>query len=232
MAKRTSFKERIDNSAHNSKELFSIMKELTNPSSNDIPPSQDLCDSLATFFHRKIADIHDSFNTQTPPTATDTPDSPPTSHTGHLISWNLANVEDTIKTMNTIHSGSPADPCPHHIFNKASSIIAPQLCKMFNSSFETATFPESWKHAEINALLKKPKADPKDLKNFRLISLLPFPVKVIEKIVNRQLTQFLEENNTLDSPQSGFRSNHSTETALIAATDDIRALLDNGKTAP
>ncbi|KAJ1149720.1 hypothetical protein NDU88_002525 [Pleurodeles waltl] len=133
--------------------------------------------------------------------------------------------------MSTIHSGSPSDPCPHHIFNKASSIIAPQLRMIVNSSFETATFPESWKHAEINALLKKPKADPRDLRNYRLISMLPFPDKVIEKIVNSQLTRFLEDNNTLDPSQSGFRSNHSTETALIAATDDIRTMLDRGETA-
>ncbi|KAJ1184771.1 hypothetical protein NDU88_001574 [Pleurodeles waltl] len=107
--------------------------------------------------------------------------------------------------MNSIHSGSPSDPCPHHIFNKADTAIAPHLRKIINISFETARFPENWKYAEINALLKKPKADPKDLKNFRPISLLPFPAKVIEKIVNTQLTQYLEDNNILDPSQSGFR---------------------------
>ncbi|KAJ1176438.1 hypothetical protein NDU88_001718 [Pleurodeles waltl] len=87
-----------------------------------------------------------------------------------------------------------------------------------------------WKHTKINALLKKPKADPKDLKNIRSISLLPFPAKVIEKAVNRQLTHFLKENHTLDPSQSGFRSNYSTKTALIATTDDIRTILNSGKT--
>ncbi|KAJ1118565.1 hypothetical protein NDU88_006756, partial [Pleurodeles waltl] len=66
--------------------------------------------------------------------------------------------------------------------------------------------------------------------NFRPISLLPFPAKVIEKAVNKQLTNFLEDNNLLDPSQSGFRANHSTETALIAVTDDIRTLMDNGET--
>ncbi|KAJ1209000.1 hypothetical protein NDU88_004379 [Pleurodeles waltl] len=67
-AKKTAFKDRLDNNTHNTKELFSIVKELSNPSSitNDIPPSQDLCDSLATFFHRKITDIHNSFNPAPP----------------------------------------------------------------------------------------------------------------------------------------------------------------------
>ncbi|KAJ1210158.1 hypothetical protein NDU88_005526 [Pleurodeles waltl] len=100
--------------------------------------------------------------------------------------------------MNTIHSGSPTDPCPHHIFNTADHIIAPHLRDIVNASFNTATFPECWKHAEISALLKKPTADPSDLKNYRPISLLPFPAKVIEKTVNRQLAAFLETNGSLD----------------------------------
>ncbi|KAJ1141705.1 hypothetical protein NDU88_008033 [Pleurodeles waltl] len=133
--------------------------------------------------------------------------------------------------MNSIHSGSPTDPCPHHVFNKADATIAPKLRKIINLSFNTATFPDSWKHAEIQPLLKKPKADPNDLKNFRPISLLPFPAKVIEKIVNAQLAHFLENNSILDPSQSGFRRNHSTETALLAATDDIRQKMDNGETS-
>ncbi|KAJ1206659.1 hypothetical protein NDU88_002061 [Pleurodeles waltl] len=133
--------------------------------------------------------------------------------------------------MNTIHSGSPYDPCTHHILNKASSIIAPQLRKIISSSFESATFSESWKHAEINAPLKKSKTDRKDLKNFRPIALLPFPSKFIEKAVNRQLTRFLKENCTLDPSQSGFRSNHSTEIALITATDYIRTIPDKDETS-
>ncbi|KAJ1115161.1 hypothetical protein NDU88_003387 [Pleurodeles waltl] len=187
--KRSFYKDRINNNAHNSKELFSIFKELTNPRSCTIdpPPSQDLCDSLATFFHRNITEIHESFNSSSPITTKTTtiPDIP--SHTNLLLSWTQISDEDTIKTMSTIHSGSPSEPCPHHVFNKVNPIIAPQLFMIINSSFETATFPESWKHAEVNALLKKPKADPEDLKNYRPISLLPFPAKVIEKIVNGQL---------------------------------------------
>ncbi|KAJ1115224.1 hypothetical protein NDU88_003450 [Pleurodeles waltl] len=100
-----------------------------------------------------------------------------------------------------------------------------------NISFETATFPESWKNAKISALFKKPLPDPKDLKNYRPISLLPVPAKILEKIVNRQLSHHLEENNTLDPSQSGFHSNQSSETALIAAFNDIRTLLDKGETA-
>ncbi|KAJ1108656.1 hypothetical protein NDU88_006032 [Pleurodeles waltl] len=109
------------------------------------------------------------------------------------------------------------DPCPHHIFNRAADIIAPKLHLTINRSLADASFPDDWKHTEINPLLKKLLADPTDLINFKPISLLPFPVKVIEKAINRQLATFIEDHNILDTSQSGFRKKHSTETALQAA---------------
>ncbi|KAJ1158533.1 hypothetical protein NDU88_011221 [Pleurodeles waltl] len=138
--KRTSYKERLDNNTHNSKELFNIVKELSNPnvSSNTIMPSQELCNSLATFFHQKITDLHDSFGPQIPPTTTE-----PTAPAITLNAWTPISSEETRITMNTIHSGSPSDPCPHHIFNKADAINAPYLQSIINSSFASATFPRA-----------------------------------------------------------------------------------------
>ncbi|KAJ1155852.1 hypothetical protein NDU88_008577 [Pleurodeles waltl] len=68
-AKRNFFTDRLDKNRHNSRELFSIVKEFSNPSANAnaVTPSQDLCESLATFFHRKISDLHNSFGHQTQP---------------------------------------------------------------------------------------------------------------------------------------------------------------------
>lgn len=90
-----------------------------------------------------------------------------------------------------------------------------------------ATFPEDW-NAEVKTLVKKQSADPSKL-NYRHISLLPFPAKVLEKGINQQLTTYLEWNYLLDSSQSRFCSNHCTETTLIAATNVIRTLLDQGE---
>ena len=39
--------------------------------------------------------------------------------------------------------------------------------------------------------------------------------------MDRQLRSFIEDNNILPQMQSGFRSGHSCETALLNVSDDI-----------
>ncbi len=48
-------------------------------------------------------------------------------------------------------------------------------------------------------------------------------------VVHNQLTDFLCGNNILDIFQSGFRTKHSTESALLKVTNDILLSTDSGK---
>ena len=69
-----------------------------------------------------------------------------------------------------------------------------------------------------------------DLKNYRPISVIPVVSKVFfkKKIVYDQLYQYLNDNKLLSSCQSGFRSLHSTLTALLEATKSWSVNIDNG----
>ncbi len=58
--------------------------------------------------------------------------------------------------------------------------------------------------------------------NYRSVSLLPFITKTLERVVFNQVSAFLTQNNLLDSNQSGFRSGHSTETALLSIVEALR----------
>ena len=57
------------------------------------------------------------------------------------------------------------------------------------------------------------------MNNYRLISNLTFMSKILEKLVCRQITAFLEENNLLKKMQSAYRRNHPTETAVLKICD-------------
>ncbi|XP_051719341.1 uncharacterized protein LOC127495917 [Ctenopharyngodon idella] len=93
---------------------------------------------------------------------------------------------------------------------------------MINSSLHTGTFPTAFKQARITPLLKKPTLNPALLENYRPVSLLPFIAKTLERVVFNQLSTYLTQNNLLDNNQSGFKSGHSTETALLSVTEALR----------
>ena len=67
----------------------------------------------------------------------------------------------------------------------------------------TGIFPDELKIAKVIPLFKKD--DPKLLKNYRPISLLPIISKVIEKIIFTQLSTYFNENKLIFDNQYGFR---------------------------
>ena len=66
------------------------------------------------------------------------------------------------------------------------------------------------------------------MNNYRPISLISNVSKILEKLMYKRLYTFLEENNSFYSYQFGFRPNHSTNSALIEITEQIRKACDKG----
>ena len=101
------------------------------------------------------------------------------------------------------------------------------LTYIFNLSLEKGEFPDPLKIARVTPLYKKgSKSDPG---NYRPISVLPIMAKVLEKIVNGRLMDFLENNNILYKHQYGFRKKHSTKLSLINLVNALLQSMDKGK---
>lgn len=79
------------------------------------------------------------------------------------------------------------------------------------------------------SVVEKPSLDPKKVESYRPISRLPFPAKILERAMNEEILTFLDANQLLDSFQYGFRANHSTESALVAAEELKRAVNKGGR---
>lgn len=81
----------------------------------------------------------------------------------------------------------PLDPVPASVLKQCTSVLLPVLTQIVNQSLNLAAFPDCFKLALLNPLLKKPTLDVEVLSNFRPISNLMFMSKLTEKTVASQL---------------------------------------------
>ena len=102
----------------------------------------------------------------------------------------------------------------------------PSITHIINLSLQTGNFPELWKRALVVPIYKR-KGASTDPCNYRPIALLPILSKVTEKIVAKQLFQYMETHNILARQQHAFRKQHSTETALLEVTDRMWKAMDD-----
>ena len=96
-----------------------------------------------------------------------------------------------------------------------------------NTSLSQGIFPDEMKIARIIPLFKS--GDKQNVSNYRPISLLPQFSKILEKIFNNRLMNFLNFNNLLYLRQYGFRKNMSTSMAIMELVENITNAMDNGK---
>ena len=92
--------------------------------------------------------------------------------------------------------------------------ISNDLSILINESFETGIFPEKLKIAKVISIFKKGLASRKS--NYRPISLLSVFSKLFEKLMHKRIYRFLEICEILCRMQSGFRTGHSTDHALVS----------------
>ena len=100
------------------------------------------------------------------------------------------------------------------------------LLMIKSNSITKSVFPSKWKEAKVAPLYKN--GPHEDVNNYRPISILPVLSKVLEKHVHEILSNFLH-HELLHKTQSGFRAQHSCETALVNMTDLWLNAIDKSK---
>ena len=134
----------------------------------------------------------------------------------------LSDINCAVKRSSSQAVG--VDGIPQCFVSAALPAIGPFLRHIFNKSLSLGTFPDMWKQSLVVVLGKV--RSPVALSDYRPISLLCFLSKVLERLVHDQMSSYLQANNLVDDLQTAYRTGHSTQTALIKLTDDIRQGID------
>ena len=96
---------------------------------------------------------------------------------------------------------------------------------IFDNILETGIFPDQWKEANLTPVHKK--NDKQLIANYRPISLLPILAKVYERIIFKNMYNYLISNNLITKNQSGLRPGDSVVNQLLSIVHDIHTAFDD-----
>ena len=223
----------IQENQTNPRKMFSVVSTLLGKKkAPKLPPGRtdkDLANEFGSFFIEKIAAVRRNIEQSsslplTPAVA------PQAEISSSLTEWKIVTEEEVRR----IITDSPAkhctlDPLPTWLLKQHLHAFLPFITAIINASLLSGVVPAAYKTARVVPHLKKASLDPAVLGNYRPVSNLPFLSKVLERVVNLQLRDYVTRHGLQEKMQSAYRANHGTETALLRVQNDIAMALSEKK---
>ena len=217
----------IDGVRHDSKKLWKQCHELLHNTINRSPNNCSIKpDSFNDFFIKKVVLIRSKISTtlallppyiafHTPPVVS------------KLAQFPQVSLEDVLRVISDMPGKSSSqDVLPTYLLKELSPLFAPSIQYLSNLSFSTSTFPSCLKTGCILPLLKKPSLDASEVGNYRPITSLSSLSKILERLALIHLRPLITGADCFPTMQSAYRAAHSTESALLKITSDIRNSMD------
>ena len=136
-------------------------------------------------------------------------------------------IEELEEALSNCNSKSPGpDGIPYSFIKNFPNNSKNYLLAIYNTIWENKVFPNTWRHGYIIPIIK-PNKNKFHAESYRPISLLNTLCKLLEKIINRRLTWFLENYNLLSPIQNGFRRHRSTLNTLLTIKKEIQTSMTN-----
>ena len=228
-AKKTYYQSCIKNSNGDSTKLWKHIHELVQSDSKSAPTAikdgettltdaQHLCESFNKYFSTVVH--------QYLPTTSQTPDLEALHNfvsskipDGILLTMPPLTCEEVFQSLNKLdpHKATGLDDLSSKILKMSASVIAKPLSVIYNPSIACGYFPTQWKTARVTPVHKS--GSRTDKNNYRPISILCIVSKLLERHYHNNITAHLRSYHLLYRGQSGFRRQHSCESAIVKLVD-------------
>lgn len=222
------YEKKVDQCRNDSKKMWSTLKQLVSSTNKDTDissldiRSNDTSEVLNKFFIDSIEDIAKSVP------STDDFSERKLDVQGNIDPFPTITINKLHKVVNSLKNKATGDEVlTVSLMKDLFSVVGYPLLNLVNTCLQTGVLPAILKCSTVIPVPKISKpVKPEDL---RPINLLPVVDKIIEILVHEHLTDYLSKQNILYANQSGFRCNHSTESACQLVCNMWKKDMDDGK---
>lgn len=142
--------------------------------------------------------------------------------------WKMVDTTEVKELINEMdHKKSPGIDGIRMTDIKENDELIAVMTKIINLSLESSKVPDLMKISLVKPLFKK--GQKTLFTSYRPIQILSATEKILEKVVHKQLVNYLEENNILRPELHGYRKNKSTLTLLQDFFDRTNEALEMRK---
>ncbi len=187
------FSQEITSCGKDQKKLYRVARSLLGDNGAAVqaePDSdQELAERFNTFFINKISAIRASITESRPSSSSDISFDDADFIGQPLTDFTPATVEEERKILT--EAPTKLDAIPTQLLKQYLDKLLPLITRIINMSLSWSEFPNTFKHAIVRPLIKRPCLDKEYLRNYRPVSILGFVSKVLERVVSERLEAYV-----------------------------------------
>ncbi len=235
VAEKCYYTELLDKHKNDAKETWKILNKCIKTNTYSSLPSSFLDNNKHLSDAKEIANGFNNFFVNVGPNLAKNIPSCDDKHFTDFINYNsestiFLNPTNPTEIYDIIRNLKPKTSFGHdgidmNVIKNSIDYIALPLAHICNKSLISGIFPESMKIAKVVTIYKS--GDAQNFTNYRPVSLLSQFSKILEKLFNNRLMDFIDKQNILYSGQYGFRNNLSTSLAIMDLVEEITSAMDN-----
>ena len=141
----------------------------------------------------------------------------------------IVNIEEIEEILSKLAEKAPGyDKITNSMIKNSHENYKTELLNIINQSMLVGEFPKVWKYGVI-VPIQKPGKPKESCSSYRPITLLSCFGKILERVMQKRLEIYMENNKLMSHFQYGFRPGKGTEDVVLRLRQQIQSNLKNKK---